>query len=197
MCFVLFLFLISPCSYRQSSIETKYVYYSPCDHLPNMENGEVVPKVTVVGGPNEYSEQTQNTIMDIEYAGWSHTTPVYTDVTYTQATDPCTPIQSYSVVVSTNDTEEIQSPTSTPTSGSVYSMEQQLVPKEEESPAQSDNGTENSNATQVQEPQEQSPSEGDTPIYAQPDLSKKKKPQVPLLNTINVPLPIPPRADAL
>ena len=193
MCFVLLFYFIL-CSYRQSSIETKYVYYSPCDHLPNMENEEVVPKVTVVGGPNEYSELTGNTVMNDEYAGWSHTTPVYSEVTYTQATDPCTPIQSYSVVVSTNDAEEIQSPTSTCMPGNVYSTQgkekyatvdkskkQEFAPVE--SATQSDNGTVNLNAQMDQEPQEQSPSEEDMPIYAKPDLSKKKKLQFPLLNT--------------
>ena len=63
------------------------------------------------------------------------------------------------------------------------------------------NGSENPDACLNQECQKMSPSDELTPIYAQPDLSKKRKPHSPLLSTTEStnesPPPIPPKAEEL
>ena len=156
-----------------------------------------------------------NTVANSQYTGWSQAPSVYPIVTNKDTTDPGIPIQSeYSMAVSTSDTEQISSEYSM--AGNVYNdlrgeqPEYAVVNKpkkniflseeEKESPSQPVSGTEYLNAIPKEAPQEISPSEEVIPVYAQPDLSKKKK-HFPLLITsesvAESPPPIPPQSEAL
>ena len=80
-------------------------------------------------------------------------------------------------------------------------MKPHVSPEEKKVQPQPTNESKNPNACLDQECQKMSPSDELTPIYAQPDLSKKRKTHSPLLSTTEStnesPPPIPPKAEEL
>ena len=194
--------IVSPCSTQQPSLELENVSYATPNHLADINKKEVVPIYSAVGGSeeqNDYSMVAANTVPNSAYTRWSHVPSVYSAVEHT--TDPGVPIQSkYSMAVSIDETDLISSEYSMADNDPEYAVvnkpKNTLLPEEaKKPPPQPVNGGVNASQNQ-----ESSLSREIIPVYAQPDMSKKKK-RTPLLitseSTDESPPPIPLQAEVL
>ena len=189
------------CSNQQRAIQMGNIY----------QDDPVYAVVCVSKGQNECLMHAGNTVTNSGDAQWNNAPHEYSEVTTMHATTQGIFIQSeYSMAVSAEDTE--QYPSEYSMVENVYSIpegeqpeyavpiinksKKHLPPENKESPPEPANGTEKWNASPGQK--ELSPSGEAMPVYAQPDLSKKKKPHSPRLNNLDEsPPPIPPRAGVL